>query len=466
MIKADSLIKRIILIVLCIALCTAQFVLPESAYGAKKSSSEDEETEEDEESSEDEDSDDEEDEEESSRKREAAEKEAKISSIKQQIEEAKAAKDKANATKDALASGMASVQQVIGSLQSKKNDVVSYVATLDAAMEQIQDDLAAINESISENRIQIDDAQKEIERATDELEEAERVRLDQYENIKSQIHFMYTARKATFADILFSSGNMGDLLNRTRYISEIMEYDQKKLEEYADAVKAADEAKAALEEDKRILEEKEAELEKKQEEAKAKEADMSDLISAKEAEIGQYNAEIGNKEAQVKEYKAMIAQQDAEIAAIEAAIRQQQAALAEADRRVYGGGQFAWPAPSYTRISDDYGMRIHPTLNVKMLHNGVDMAAPSGSPILAAADGTVIAASYSATMGNYIMIDHGSDLITIYMHASALSVSAGQEVSKGSRIGTVGSTGRSTGPHLHFGVRKGGAYVNPWGYLK
>ena len=100
------------------------------------------------------------------------------------------------------------------------------------------------------------------------------------------------------------------------------------------------------------------------------------------------------------------------------------------------------------------------------MHNGVDMAAPSGSPILAAADGTVIAASYSGSMGNYIMIDHGSDIITIYMHASSLGVSVGQEVSAGDRIGSVGSTGRSTGPHLHFGVRKNGAYVNPWTYLK
>ena len=168
----------------------------------------------------------------------------------------------------------------------------------------------------------------------------------------------------------------------------------------------------------------------------------------------------------MKEYQQMIAQQDAEIASIEAAIRQQQAALDEANRRVYGGGQFVWPAPKYTRISDDYGMRTHPTLGVQMMHNGIDMAAPSGSPILAAADGNVIAAAYSSSMGNYIMIDHGSDIITVYMHASALNVSVGQEVSAGDRIGSVGSTGRSTGPHLHFGVRKNGTYVNPWSYLK
>ena len=91
---------------------------------------------------------------------------------------------------------------------------------------------------------------------------------------------------------------------------------------------------------------------------------------------------------------------------------------------------FAWPAPSYTRISDEYGERMHPTLNVKKFHNGLDMAAPGGSPILAAYNGTVVAAAYSSTMGNYIMIDHGDNLYTIYMHASKLYVSQGAEVSR------------------------------------
>ena len=124
------------------------------------------------------------------------------------------------------------------------------------------------------------------------------------------------------------------------------------------------------------------------------------------------------------------------------------------------------PCPNYTRISDDYGNRMHPILNVEKFHNGVDFAAPSGSPILAAYDGDVVAAGYSSSMGNYIMIDHGDSLYTIYMHASALYVSTGQSVGKGDKIAAVGSTGRSTGPHLHFGVRLNGNYVSPWKYLK
>ena len=452
-------LRKFLMLVLCMSLCMAQFVLPpfHAAYA-----DEDDEDEDDDDDRKDEDNEDDED----GDSGRTAGSSSEIEDIKRQIEESKAAKEKANETKNQLSSGMASVQQIIGSLQTEKNNVVTYVATLDAAMEQIQDDMDAIDQSISENEIQIEQAMESIEKAEDALDEAERVREEEYEAIKDQVKFMYIASKSTFLEILVTSNSIGDLLNRTRYITKIMDYDKHKLEEFAEAVARADEAKRVLEEEKAVLEEKQAELEEKQAEAQEKKDDMSSLIAAKEEEIGQYNAAIGTKEEQVKEYQAMIAEQDAEIASIEAAIKEQQAALAEASRRVYGGGQFVWPAPKYTRISDDYGMRTHPTLGVQLMHNGIDMAAPNGSPILAAADGTVIAASYSGTMGNYIMIDHGSDLISIYMHASGLNVSAGDEVSAGDRIGSVGSTGRSTGPHLHFGVRKNGSYVNPWSYLK
>ena len=108
---------------------------------------------------------------------------------------------------------------------------------------------------------------------------------------------------------------------------------------------------------------------------------------------------------------------------------------------------------------------MHPTLGVEKFHNGVDMAAPGGSPILAAYDGEVIGAGYNSSMGNYIMINHGGGLITIYMHASALYVSTGEMVGRGEKIAAVGTTGRSTGNHLHFGVRLNGDYVSPWNYL-
>ena len=158
---------------------------------------------------------------------------------------------------------------------------------------------------------------------------------------------------------------------------------------------------------------------------------------------------------------------NAEIKAMEDLVAAQKAELAKENKaaRTYDGGMFAWPAPSYTRISDDYGNRMHPTLHVQQFHNGIDLASPGGSPILAAYDGTVVSAAYSSTMGNYVMLDHGDNLYTIYMHASALYVSKGENVVKGQKIAAVGSTGRSTGNHLHFSVRLNGSYVSPWNYL-
>ena len=131
----------------------------------------------------------------------------------------------------------------------------------------------------------------------------------------------------------------------------------------------------------------------------------------------------------------------------------------------YDGGAFKFPVASYTRVSDDYGMRIHPTLHGEKFHNGVDLASPKGTAIYAAYDGVVVAATYSGTMGNYVMIDHGDGLYTIYMHASALYVEKDDIVVRGETIAAVGSTGRSTGNHLHFSVRLNGTYISPWNYI-
>lgn len=140
---------------------------------------------------------------------------------------------------------------------------------------------------------------------------------------------------------------------------------------------------------------------------------MNALISAKEQEISNVTSDIKNKEAAIAEYEADIAEQNQTIAALEKAVAEERARLAEEQGRRYDGGVFTWPAPSYTRISDDYGNRIHPTLGIQKFHNGIDMAAPGGSAILAAYDGKVVAADYNSSMGNYIMIDHGDSLYTI-----------------------------------------------------
>ena len=366
------------------------------------------------------------------------------------IKSSEKAKSEAERTKNALAAGQENAKRIIASLESAKGDAQEYVTRIDGEISQIQDKISTLSENIAEIK---DDVAK----TEQELEEAERIRKEQYEYMKMRIKKSYESREETIAEAIFTSRGIGELLNRSLYLQEIAAYDDRKLAEYAETVERVNETAQKLEK-------QEQELEKAMDEALEEEAAAQELLGEKEQEVAAYTASIGDKQAQIAEYQAMIAEQNSIIASMEAAIKAERQRLAE-EARKYGGGVFAHPCPNYTRVSDPYGMRMHPTLGVEMMHNGIDFAAPAGSPIYAAADGEVIAAGYSASMGNYLMIDHGSDIITLYMHASKLLVSQGQEVSKGEKIALVGSTGRSTGPHLHFGVRENGSYVNPSKYL-
>lgn len=168
-----------------------------------------------------------------------------------------------------------------------------------------------------------------------------------------------------------------------------------------------------------------------------------------------------------EEYAQMVATEEAELQSIEANINaQNQALLASGvDTLHYDNGRFSYPSSYKGSISSDYGYRTHPISGVQQFHNGIDYALTGGSPILAAYRGQVAATGTSSIMGNYIALYHGDGLYSIYMHASSVSVSAGQWVESGSYIGNVGSTGLSTGNHLHFSIRLNGNFVSPWNYL-
>lgn len=338
-------------------------------------------------------------------------------------------------------------------LEGEKANLESYVVALD-------NDLAEIQQKISELNGKIVMKEEEIREAEEELEAAISKQDEQYASMKMRIQMMYEQNDSDYFEMLLSAESFGDLLNRLDYIREVSEYDNRKLQEYMLLRQYVEACKEELDAEKEVLDAAKASVQQE-------EASMEQLISDKEAEIVAKQSDIGSKAAAIEEYEADIRAQNELIASLEAAVAAERKRLAEENGRrlTYDGGMFCFPAPSYTRISDDYGNRIHPTLGVEQFHNGVDLAAPNGSPILAAYDGEVVASAYSGSMGNYVMIDHGDSLYTIYMHASALYVSKGDLVTKGQQIAAVGSTGRSTGPHLHFGVRKNGSYVSPWGYL-
>ena len=383
-----------------------------------------------------------------------AAKAVSLSSItSESIREMEGQISEAQSEKQQLQSALTDIKALKEQLEGEKASLESYVVALDSNLEEIQQKIAELNGLIEEKEEEIRETEEELEAATLKQEE-------QYAAMKQRIQMMYEQNDDYYLETILSAESFGDILNKLDYIQMVVDYDDQKLEEYILIREYVEVCKEELDAEKEVLDEAKIGVEKE-------EASLAQLISAKETEIVVKQGDINNKAAAIAEYEADIKAQNEIIASLEAAVAEERKRIAEESGRklTYDGGMFAFPAPSMTRISDEYGNRMHPILGVEQFHNGVDMAAPNGSPILAAYDGEVVAAAYSGSMGNYIMIDHGDSLYTIYMHASALYVSKGDLVAKGQKIAAVGSTGRSTGPHLHFSVRKNGSYVSPWGYL-
>ena len=377
-----------------------------------------------------------------------------ISSYAEVTEESIKAKEaqisNAKKERDTLSSAKTNLEKVKKELEKSKSDLNTYITQLDASLTDIQAKIDTLTDQIAEK-------EEQIERTTRELEEAERIQQEQYEAMKKRIKFMYERGETIYMELLVESGSFGDMLNKAEYIEMLSSYDRKKLNEYIATTQLITVTKEALEEEK-------ATLDLAMEEKEKEESNLQSLLTAKTNELSAVNSDISNKEPAIAEYED---EKQAEIEAIAALEKEVAADKAELySKYKYDGGVFTWPCPNYTRISDNFGMRMHPTLGVQKMHNGIDLAAPAGSKILAAYNGTVVAADYNSSMGNYIMINHGGGLYTIYMHCSALYVSKGTDVTAGTKIAAVGSTGRSTGNHLHFGVRLNGAYVSPWNYLK
>ncbi|MDO5572540.1 MAG: peptidoglycan DD-metalloendopeptidase family protein [bacterium] len=370
------------------------------------------------------------------------------------IEESQKAVDQANQDKKNLQSGLSGIKELLKSLENAKDNLEDYVTQLDA-------NLAELAGRIDELNALLDEKEAEIKTTKEELDAAKLQEEEQYAAMKKRIKFMYEKGSASYLEMILSAESFTDFLNKAEFINKISEYDRTKLDEYIATKESIAEQEAQLEQEQQELEQVKASIAEEQDAVSA-------LINAKEEEIVYYESDITSKEQAVKAYEAEIAAQDAMIKELEATIAAEKKRLLAENKSAisYDGGQFKWPAPDYTRISDDYGMRMHPTLGVEQFHNGIDLASASGSRILAAYDGEVVAAAYSSSMGNYIMIDHGDGLYTIYMHASSLLVSKGALVVRGEQIAKVGSTGRSTGPHLHFGVRLNGSYVSPWNYIQ
>ncbi|MGN0348969.1 MAG: murein hydrolase activator EnvC family protein [Roseburia sp.] len=351
--------------------------------------------------------------------------------------------------KAALEKELKKVQGTIAELKDSKGDVEEKVRELNRQ-------LISISARITELENALTAKSEDITRAKEELEAARQQVERQYEAMKVRIRFMYENGMTSYLDTLLSSKNMADFMNAAGNISEIQKYDREKLTEYQQTVEEISTMEAKLEQEYQELEELKQTVEEN------KQA-VSSMMRQKETELANISADILDAQNEADYYAAEIQAQEELIAAIKRA--EAEKLSAGVVENPYSGGAFTWPVPSSTRITSDYGIRIAPTSGASSNHQGIDIGAAHGADIVAAAAGTVKVAAYSSAAGNYVMIDHGGGLYTVYMHASSLNVSAGQAVSAGQVIAKIGSTGISTGNHLHFGVSLNGSYVSPWNYL-
>lgn len=362
------------------------------------------------------------------------------------------------------------VESTLKELEGKKSDTAAYVKELDRNLSALAGELTKLEGDISQKEEQIEEAKVE-------LETAKITENRQYEDMKLRIQYMYENGQTGLLESMMQSESIAELLNRAEYASQITSYDRKMLEEYRKTRQ-----EVALKEE--ALKTEHQELLTLQDSTKAKQSSVKTLMASKEAELASYETKIASAQGEIDQYNADIKAQEEHMARVEAEIRrkEEEARKAEEARRAEeakknqssaggdstvkkGNTNFIWPCPASGRISSAFGDRSSPTEGASTNHKGIDIPAPSGSSIVASADGKVVISTYSYSAGNYIMIDHGGGLTTVYMHCSQLLVKEGETVKQGQTIAKVGSTGYSTGPHLHFGVRSGGSYVNPSGYV-
>lgn len=348
--------------------------------------------------------------------------------------------------RDELKAQREEMQAGIDELKNQQAGVLEQKRALDEQNEVYRQELELIEEQVSLYTRLVDEKAAELEKAT--ADEAEQLAI-----YKQHVRAMEENGEYTYLSIIFGSKSLSQLMSNLDMIGEIMDADKRIYDQYTAAREDAEEIKAEYETTLSALADKQAEYEAEKADLEAKIAEANDMIAQLEEEINSnydlYLEVLAQEEALESDIQNMIAEMERQ----------------EAANSITSTGTYIWPLPGYSPGSA-YGWRMHPIYHEMRFHAGEDIGAPSGTPILAADSGmaTVIADNGNG-YGNYIMINHGGGRVTLYAHMSAFAISNGATVSQGQVIGYVGSTGNSTGPHLHFEVRVNGATTDPKSYF-
>lgn len=343
----------------------------------------------------------------------------------------------------------------IDEAEQRADELEEEKAAAESEKQSLAQKLDAIISDMTETKEKLIEKEAEVEKVENELVQARIDANNQYESMKIRIKFMYEGGNTQFMEMLFKSENMGDFLNKAEYVSKISEYDRNELIKYQDTVKQIEQKEKQVQEEYKKLNDLQTQLVDQQN-------DVETLLKENESKISDIEKKIKDNADTLEELKEKAAEAER--------IRREQmqstsnnATVTKPGANVVSGnGFFTHPCPGMSYQSSYFGEIREFEVGG---HKGHDYAAATGTPTYAAAAGYVVTANYSPSAGNWVVIDHGNGLVTKYMHHSSLCVSSGQYVEKGQQIGCVGSTGQSTGPHLHFQVEENGVAVNPDKYL-